>query len=106
MSGGCEPDCGSNGVRACNLFCPCSAVSAALGEWLVEPDAGWYTPLPGVDKYKSLIAHGLVTWFNHEIFYTPIIPPPQYDEAGNEIADGDPSFNQPNIKLILCYPLL
>ena len=100
---GCEPDCGSNGVRACNLFCPCSSVTGTLGEWFggLGPT---YIPLPGVDEYKVLISHGLVTWFNHEIFYTPIVPPPQYDEAGNKINDGDDSFNSDEYKANIMLP--
>ena len=99
---GCEPDCGSNGVRACNLFCPCSKVTGALGDWSGVPDPGWYSPLPGVDDYKVLISHGLVTWFNHEIFYTPIVPPPKL--LDDEWVDGDKSFNHLEYKANIMLP--
>ena len=46
----CAPDCGSNGVA------PCKDIPQA-----------W-------DNYKPIVEHGLVSWYEGEIYYTPYIP--------------------------------
>ena len=49
---GCSPDCGSNGVAPC-----------------VTKDIK-----TEYDNYKADVKHGLVSWYNGEIYYTPYIP--------------------------------
>lgn len=46
----CEPDCGSNGVAPCVY------------------DSAEY------DNYAKIIKHGLISWWENEIYYTPYIP--------------------------------
>ena len=60
--GDCTPECGSNGVAPCinnNLF-----IDKILGRnWPTE-----YT------EYARDITHGLISWYDNEIYYTPYIP--------------------------------
>ena len=46
----CEPDCGSNGVAPC----------------VYEKDK--------YEAYTKIVKHGLVSWWENEIYYTPYIP--------------------------------
>ena len=46
----CEPDCGSNGVAPC----------------VYEKDK--------YEAYTQIVKHGLVSWWENEIYYTPYIP--------------------------------
>ena len=48
----CNPDCGSNGVAPC-----------------IKNNTDEYT------QYSKIIKHGLITWEEGEIYYTPYIPP-------------------------------
>jgi hypothetical protein len=48
----CQPDCGSNGVAPC--------IQDTLTEY---------------QEYSKIIKHGLITWEEGEIYYTPYIPP-------------------------------
>jgi hypothetical protein len=47
---GCTPDCGTNGVRPC-----------------VYPESEY-------DNYVGIVKHGLVSWNEGDIYYTPYIP--------------------------------
>ena len=49
----CQPDCGSNGVAPC--------IQDTLTEY---------------QQYSKIVKHGLITWEEGEIYYTPYIPPP------------------------------
>jgi len=46
----CEPDCGSNGVAPCVY------------------------DVTSYNNYIKIIKHGLITWWDNEIYYTPYIP--------------------------------
>jgi hypothetical protein len=68
---GCCPRCSSNGVAACNINCNCSDLSV---------------------DYKKEIQHGLISWEDEEIYYTPIIP------------EDDVMFNNKEYKANLMLP--
>ena len=69
----CLPKCGTNGVKACNPFCPCSVFTG-----------GGSGVLPDIADYKTMISHGLITWFNQEIYYTPTIPAARHGEPSDD----------------------
>ena len=56
----CTPDCGQNGVAPCKN----------------KPQA--------YDDYKVIIEHGLISWYDGEIYYTPYIKPGDFKENNNE----------------------
>ena len=56
----CEPSCGSDGVAPCK-----------------------YKPQE-FDDYTPIIEHGLITWYEGEIYYTPYIPPGDLKENSDE----------------------
>ena len=52
----CKSTCSSNGVAGCTLFCNCNS-------------------LPGMENYNgNVIEHGLVKWYDKELYYASIIP--------------------------------
>ena len=65
---GCIPDCGSNGVAPC----------------IFEKS--------DYDNYSKIIKHGLISWSDNEIYYTPYIP------------KGDVKFNNLEYKANLMLP--
>jgi len=56
----CTPDCGQNGVAPCKN----------------KPQE--------YDDYKVIIEHGLISWYDGEIYYTPYIKPGDFKENNNE----------------------
>ena len=65
----CDPDCGSNGVAPC--------IQDTVEEY---------------NDYGKIIKHGLISWNDEEIYYTPYIPPQ------------DPSYNDVEYKANLMLP--
>ncbi len=57
---GCTPDCGTNGVA------PCVNI----------PDE--------YETYNNLIRHGLISWYDNEIYYTPYLPKNDGKENNSE----------------------
>ena len=57
---GCAPDCGSNGVAPC-----------------IDIPEAW-------DNYKPIVEHGLVSWYEGEIYYTPYIPTNDFKHNNSE----------------------
>ena len=56
----CTSDCGSNGVAPCKD-----------------------TP-PAWDNYKPIVEHGLISWYEGEIYYTPYIPTNDFKHNNSE----------------------
>ena len=71
----CQANCGSNGVKACNIFCPCND--------------------PAVLFYKKNINHGLIVMGDkdNDIYYAVSMKP------------DDPYFNTQEYKANLFYPV-
>lgn len=62
----CKSSCSSNGVAGCNIFCPCN-------------------DLNGLSDYNgNIIEHGLVKWYDKELYYASIIPPDDATFNSNE----------------------
>ena len=59
----CRSTCGTNSVAGCNAFCSCRGVNAPEGL---------------LNYNGQLIEHGLIMWYDQELYYTSIIPKGDY----------------------------
>ena len=80
----CKSTCSTNGVAACNKFCPCDSI-------------------PGVSAYKGIIRHGYATMGDLDgfLYYTALMKParPKYGQLE------DPFFNTAQYKANLIMPV-
>ena len=83
----CVPDCGTNGVKACNWWCPCEE-SLFLANTTVNDYIIWEIP-----DYKANIKHGIITSFSDELFYT------------SYMSESDPSYNALEYKANFMLPV-
>ena len=59
----CRSTCGTNSVAGCNAFCSCRGANAPEGL---------------LNYNGQLIEHGLIMWYDQELYYTSIIPKGDY----------------------------